>query len=379
LSDDSFIPLSIPDLRGREREYLVACVDDNWVSSAGPFVIQLEDWMARLAERKYAVATVNGTTALQLALAGLELGADNLVVVPDWTFAASINAVYHAGGKPLLIDVSSETWSLDPELLSTVLRSPPGRIGAVMAVDTLGHPAELEAIGALCDSHGIPMIEDAAGALGSTCHSRPAGNFGRAACFSFNGNKLVTAGGGGMLVTDDAALARRVRHLSTQARPDDDYVHDAVGFNYRMTNVNAAIAIAQLERLDEILAIKRAIAARYDLALGPLEGIQPMPRANWANSNCWLYSIRLGSEAAARSLVQALAHEKIQARIFWRSLSAQKPYALAPKTLTGVSADLSGTVVSLPCSSNLSEAQQQRVIAAIGRWHDDTATQGRRP
>ena len=366
-----FIPLATPDLRGREREYLAQCVDDNWVSSAGPFVEEIERRMAVLAGREHAVATVSGTTALQLALRAFDIQSeDDLVVVPDWSFAATANAVYHAGATPLFVDVDHETWSLDPTMLARVFGEMGRVIKGVIGVDTLGHPAAWQELEVLCSKHGVPLVEDAAGALGSTAWDRPAGNFGQAACFSFNGNKLVTAGGGGMLVTDDARIAARARHLSTQARSGEDYIHDDIGFNYRMPNINAAVGLAQLERLDEIVGRKKSIAARYDEDVVKMEGLTPMPRADWADSNCWLYSLLLPCEEDARTLIGALQKRRIQARVFWLSLSGQNPYRSAPNRLGNVSAYLSGRVVSLPCSSHLAVDEQSRVIGALASWHE---------
>jgi dTDP-4-amino-4,6-dideoxygalactose transaminase len=366
-----FIPLATPDLRGREREYLVQCVDDNWVSSAGPFVEEIERRMAVLAGREHAVATVSGTTALQLALRAFEIQSEeDLVVVPDWSFAATANSVYHAGATPLFVDVTHETWSLDPTLLARVFDERGQAIKGVIGVDALGHPAAWQDLEALCNKHGVPLIEDAAGALGSTAWGRPAGSFGQAACFSFNGNKLVTSGGGGMLVTDDARIAARARHLSTQARSGEDYVHDDIGFNYRMPNINAAVGLAQLERLDEVVSAKRSIAARYNEEVSKMEGLTPMPCADWADPNCWLYSLLLPCEEDAQTLIGALRKDRIQARVFWRSLSRQDPYRSAPKHLSDVSAGLSGRVVSLPCSSHLTAEDQSRVIGVMASWHE---------
>ncbi len=362
------IPLATPDLRGREAEYLARCVADNWVSSAGPFVDEFEARVAALAGRGHGVATASGTAALQLALLGLGLGPGDLVAVPDWTFAATANAVIHAGGTPLLVDVSPETWTLDPALLAEALEHHAGHIKAVVPVHTLGHPADMDAILAHCAEAGVAAVEDAAGAIGAAYKGRPAGAFGHAAIFSFNANKTVTAGGGGMIVSDDEALARRARHLSTQARVGEDYVHDAAGFNFRMTNLNAALGLAQLERLDEMVAAKRAIAARYDAALADRDDLAPMPRASWAEHGCWLYSLTAATADEAGRLIDQLSGHGIEARRFWTALSAQAPYAGAPQRLAGVSRDLSGRVVSLPSSSWLAEADQGRVIAALGGW-----------
>ena len=185
---------------------------------------------------------------------------------------------------------------------------------------------------------------------------------------SFNGNKTVTAGGGGMIVTDREDWAAHARHLSTQARTGTDYVHDEVGFNFRMTNLNAAVGLAQIERLDDMVAAKRRIAARYDEILAERNDLRPMPRAEWAEHNCWLYSVLAGSVADARDLADHMGGRGVQARRFWRSLSEQKPYSGAPAKLTGTSAMLSGRVVSLPCSSGLADGAQDRVIAALCDW-----------
>jgi perosamine synthetase len=372
------IPLAVPDLRGREREYLLQCVDDNWVSSAGPHVTAFEAQLANLTGRHFAVATTNGTTALQLALAGLEIGAGDHVLIPDWTFAATANAVYHAGATPYFVDVERETWTLDPDLVDRVLGDAGQSIAAVICVHTLGHPARMDALMAVCRKYDVPLIEDASGAIGSTCNGAPVGSFGTAACFSFNGNKLVTAGGGGMIVTDDETLANRARHLSTQARVGNAYQHDAVGWNYRMTNVNAAIGLAQMERLEEMVACKRRIAAEYDAVFGGFEFLQLMPRAAWADTNFWLYSLLLPGTREAGELVEFLGARQIQARIFWESLSAQTPYADAPKCLSGVSTDISGRVVSLPCSTQLDATAQARVTAAVIDWINTQATRRNR-
>ena len=363
------IPLSVPDLRGREAELLVGCVRDNWVSSAGPEVIAFEAALRDLTGRRYAQATVNGTAALHLAVLAAGVKPGDRVIVPDWTFAGTANAVAHAGAVPYFVDIAPADWALDPALVESVLRDDP-TVKAVIAVDPLGHSADFDALSTLCRDRGVALIEDAAAAIGARYRGRPCGMGGDVSIFSFNGNKTVTAGGGGMVVTDDEQIAHKVRHLSTQARLDADYLHDMVGFNYRMTNINAAVGLAQMERLDEMVAARRAIAARYDQAFADLCGITPMPRPGHSESTCWLYSVQLPDEAAARGLVTALDEAGADARLFWRSLSAQAPWGTAPRRLNGVAAGLSGSVVSLPCSSSLSGADQGRVIAAARAWHE---------
>ena len=363
------IPLSVPDLRGREAEFLAACVRDNWVSSAGPFIVEFEQKISALAGQSHAVATVNGTAALQLALVAAGVQPGDFVVVPDWTFAATCNAVYHAGATPIFVDITAESWTLDPELVEQVLRKGGDRpISAVIAVDALGHPAQFDELAVICARYGATLIEDAAGAIGASYKGRPAGGLAEIATFSFNGNKTLTTGGGGMILTANAEVARLARQLSTQARSGESYSHHAIGFNYRMTNVNAAIGLGQLERLHEMVARKREIATSYDTILDGRTDLAPMPRASWADHNCWLYSVLCADESAASSLVGHMKSCDIEARGFWRSLSAQEPYADAPTLLKKVSREITGRVVSLPCSSSLTEDDQSRVLNALADW-----------
>lgn len=361
------IPLCIPDLRGREKELLVKCVEENWVSSAGPEVTAFERAIAELTGKAHAVAVVNGTAALHLALMASGLKPGDRVIVPDWTFAASANAVAHAGATPVFVDVSEADWALDCDLVAQALASNEG-IKAVIAVDPLGHAADFDRLRPVCLRHGVALIEDAAGAIGGQYRGRPCGALGDIATFSFNGNKTVTAGGGGMVMTDNADAANLIRHISTQARPTREYRHDRVGYNYRMTNINAAVGLAQIERLAEMVASKRAIAVRYDAALAGREDIVPMPRPEHSQSSCWLYSVRLASEDDAQSLVATMDQAGIETRVFWRSLAEQGVWTAAPQLLNGTSKSLSGRIVSLPSSSSLAEGEQNRVIAAIRRF-----------
>ena len=360
------IPLAIPDLRGNEAAYLARCVADNWVSSAGPEVGKIEARMAALSGRAHGVATVNGTAALHLALVMAGVGSGHRVVLPDWTFAATANAVLMAGATPVFVDVTAESWTLDPALLADAIAD--HAPAAVLPVHVLGHPADMDPIMAACAEKGIAVIEDAAGAIGAVYRGRPVGGLGDAATFSFNGNKTITAGGGGVLVTDRTDWAVHARALSAQARAGAAYRYLEPAFNYRMPNINAALGLAQLERLDEMVSAKRAIAARYDAAMAERADLAPMPRCDWAESGCWLYSVRCADRTAAADLVDHLNRAGADARLFWETLSDQEPYAAYPRLRTGVATSLSGTVVSLPCSSQLTEADQGRVIAALAGW-----------
>ncbi len=363
--DKDAIPLHVPDLRGRERDYLTKCIDDGWVSSAGPLVPEFENRIAQLSGRSHAVATSSGTAALHLALIALGIKSGDLVVLPDWTFAASANAICHAGAEPLFVDVASDSWTLDPDAVRAAIEREGSRIGAIMCVYALGLPEHISDLEAIAADAGLPLIMDAAGALGATYCGEPAAKWGTAACYSFNGNKIITTGGGGVIVTDDPDLSNELKALSAQARVGRDYFHAAIGWNSRMPNINAALGLAQLDRLDEMLIEKQRIAAAYDAVLTDRKDVVAMPRSRNAVHNNWLYSVRLASEESADSMIAHLERAGVHARNFWRSLSAQRPYSGFPKDPVPVSTALSGTVVSLPCSSSLSLEDQARVIHAL--------------
>lgn len=362
------IPVAVPDLRGNELAYLTKCIEDNWVSSVGPFVREMEKRIATLTGCRYGIATVNGTTGIQLALSALGIGAGDHVLVPDWTFCASANAIFHAGAQPYFVDISRESWTIDDRLVSSIINESKIRISAVIVVHALGHPANLGPLKAVCQDANVKLIEDAAGALGATYKGNPVGSFGDCAVFSFNGNKTITAGGGGMVVTNNTSLANKMSQLSSQARKTSEYKYEDVGFNFRMTNLNAAVGLAQLERLDEMLVAKRTIAESYDLAIAGRSDIMAMPRCGWAESSKWLYAVLCSSKNDATSLVSHLKTYSIESNIFWLSLSGQPPYANCMNTLNGVSEDISNRVVILPCSSSLSSEDQIRVITSLREW-----------
>lgn len=361
------IPLTIPDLRGREIEFLSNCVQTNWVSTAGPQITEFENVIKSFVGSNYAVSTVNGTCALHLALMAAGVGPGDLVIVPDWTFAASINAIYHAGALPYFHDVNRD-WSLDPESIAETLITKDPKIKAVLAVHPLGRPADIEKIRRYCDKYEVALIEDAAGALGATYKGQKVGTFGHLAVFSFNGNKVVTAGGGGVITTNDKNLAQYVRHISTQARLGNDYSHDAVGWNYRMTNLNAALGLAQMERCDEMIAIRHQIAKTYDQALRLRTDILLPPTIDYGIGNAWLYNVLCADSNTAMALVAHLQEYNIESRIFWRALSDQPPYANAPRRPCNRAKALSGRVVSLPSSSSLTTHQQDYVLQAISHF-----------
>ena len=269
-----FIPLSVPCLAGNEWAYVKECLDTNWVSSVGAFVDRFEGMAAAALGVGHAVATMNGTAALHIALKLAGVEADDEVVVSDLTFIAPANVVRYLGAWPVFVDAEPRYWQMDPQKLRDFLRKECDfaggtlknrhtgrRVAALLPVHILGHPCDMDPILEEAGAFGLPVVEDATESLGVRYNGRPAGSFGRMACLSFNGNKILTTGGGGMLVTNDAELARRARHLTTQAKDDTvEYIHGEVGFNYRLTNVLAAIGVAQMEQLESHVADKRATA-----------------------------------------------------------------------------------------------------------------------
>jgi dTDP-4-amino-4,6-dideoxygalactose transaminase len=377
MSDNTMVPLAIPTIGAREIELVTEAVTSGYVSSVGPFVTEFENKFAETVGSQYAVACATGTAALHIALRVLGVEAGDEVAVSDFTFVGSVNPIAYQGASPLFVDSEPETWNMDSSLLIEHLT---GRLSrgeampkAVEVVHVLGQPAQMDELLQFCGEHGIAVLEDAAESLGARwsqgalagTHTGTAGTIG---AFSFNGNKIVTTGGGGMIVTDDEALAARARHLSTQAKvPAVGYLHDEVGYNYRLTNLAAALGVAQLERLEEFVDRKRAIAARYDAALSPL-GIQTPPRVPGLDATYWLYSALVPADLGLEGrdlLLKHLNTHNIGARALWRPLHQQPPYKDARRLGGAVAIDLFERGLSLPCSFELTDAQQDRAIDAV--------------
>lgn len=376
------IPLAVPNLGGNEARYLQECIDTTFVSTVGPFVERFEEMVAQAAGAPHrAVATSAGTTGLHAALVAVGVGPGDLVILPTFTFAASANAIAHCGAMPWLLDVGAGDWTLDPALVERVLadecdmrdgrpvrRACGRRVAAVMPVHTLGVPADMDALVAVARRHGLKVVADAAAALGSRLGERRVAEMGAdLSVISFNGNKTVTAGGGGAVVGADPELLATVRHLTTTARVGADYLHDRVGFNYRMTNLQAAVGCAQLERLDEFVAAKRRIRAAYDAAFAGTPGLAPFPQPPGRLSECWFSGFVVESPPCppVPALRDALRRADIDARPFWRPMHLQPSFAEAPRTASPVADGLWGRVLTLPCSTGLTEAEQNAVVDAL--------------
>lgn len=366
--------LSPPDVGPLERAMLLDAFDSGWIAPVGPHLDAFEREMTAAVQTPYAVALASGTAALHLALRGLGVGAGDVVVVPSFTFAATVNAVLYVGATPVFVDVDARSWTVDVGLLADVLDDLERRgrpAGAVIPVDLYGQCADYDRLLEVCSTRGVVVVEDAAEALGSSYRGRPAGSFGHAAAFSFNGNKIVTCSGGGMLVTDDAELARVARHLASQARePVAHYEHRTVGYNYRLSNLLAAVGCAQLDGLDRKVKARREINRTYRRELADVPGISFMPVADYGDGNCWLTCILVDPEecgATPDQLRLRLEAAGIESRRTWKPLHLQPAYHPVERYGGAVCEHVFERGLCLPSGSGLTEDQQGRVIGAIRR------------
>ena len=364
--------LSPPHVCGRERELVADAFESNWIAPLGPHVDAFEREVAAAAGRRQAAALSSGTAALHLAVRMLGIGDGDEVLVSDLTFSATVNAVVYERARPVFIDATRESWNLDPGLVAEELERC-GRAGrppkAVIAVDLYGQCADYDPIVAACERWGVPLIEDAAEALGASYRGRPAGSFGVMAALSFNGNKIITTSGGGMLLADDERWTAQARFLATQARdPAPHYEHSQIGFNYRMSNVAAAIGRGQLESLPERVAARRANFAAYREGLGDLPGLAFMPEASYGSCTRWLTCVTIAPAAfgASREDVRlALEAENIEARPVWKPMHLQPVFAGCRAIGGSVSAELFENGLCLPSGSSLARADRDRVIAIV--------------
>jgi perosamine synthetase len=361
------IPVSSPDLSGNESRYVQDCLESTWISSLGSYIERFEAGFAELCAVPHGVATCNGTAALHLALLAAGVGPGDEVVVPAMTYVACANAVTYCGATPVLADVTPGTWTLDPGSCAAVM-SP--RTRAVMAVHLYGHPADMDALRAVADAHDAAVVEDAAEAHGSRYRGRPVGSLGDVAAFSFFGNKILTTGEGGMVTTADAAAAQRVRLLRGQGQdPARRYWHVVRGFNYRMTNVAAAIGVAQLERVQTLVARRDDVAAWYREELEGLAGVRLQREEPWARRANWLTGAVLEDPAMDRDgVMRRLEDRGIETRPFFPALHHLPAYReLAEPGALPVSELLADTGLCLPTSSVMTRADVARVAAELRR------------
>jgi pyridoxal phosphate-dependent aminotransferase EpsN len=366
------IYLSAPHMSGREQEYIREAFDTNWVAPVGPHIDRFEEEFAQKIGLQHAVAVASGTAAMHLAIRHLQLAPGEEVFCSTGTFAASVNPVVYERGSPVFIDSDPATWNLDCNLLSEELQrcAKRGKLPrAVIAVDLYGQCADWAALRTICDFYEVPLIEDAAEALGATYCEKPAGSFGWANIFSFNGNKIITTSGGGMLATNDATLAGSARFLATQARdPAPHYEHSTIGYNYRLSNLLAGVGRAQLRVLEERVAARRAIFDQYHAALGSEPGISFMPEAPYGRSTRWLTCVLIDPEqfGATRENVRLhLESQNIESRPVWKPMHRQPVFESCRRVGGEVAERFFRDGLCLPSGSPLTPSDLERVISAF--------------
>jgi dTDP-4-amino-4,6-dideoxygalactose transaminase len=366
------IYLSPPDVSDVERKLLLAAFDSNWVAPVGPDLDAFEAQVADLVGVRHAVALSSGTAALHLALVAAGVRRGDTVLVPSFTFAATANAVMYLGARPVFLDSTAESWNVDPELVADELhrRARAARLPrAVIVVDMYGQCADYDPLLAVCDRYGVALVEDAAEALGATYRGRAAGSFGLAGVLSFNGNKIITTGGGGMLVTDDDRVADKTRYLATQARePVAHYEHREIGYNYRLSNLLAAVGRGQVQRLGGLIAARGETTRHYRAALADLPGLTFMPVADYGTPNWWLTCLLVDADefgASRDEIIAALGAQHIEARPTWKPMHLQPVFRGFGVRGGAVSADLFQRGLCLPSGSALTAHDRQRVVDTI--------------
>lgn len=377
------IALSLPNLSGNEWEYVKQCLDTGWISTAGSFVDRFEVEFAKYLGINGAVSVVNGTAALHVSLQLLGVEANDLVIMPNITFVASANAISYVGASPLLIDIDQNSWQMDLDLLETFLstdcklddlqvlvhKETGRKVGALMIVHVQGGMCDMSRLLALCKDYNLPVLEDAAEALGARHTGQFAGTLGDIGCFSFNGNKIMSTGGGGMIVSGNPNHLQRAKHLTTTAKRDSlTYFHDEVGYNYRLVNVLAALGVAQLEQLDNFIASKIATAGYYRDNLSGVGdiGFQLVP--DGVRSNEWLFTITTSS---MQELLEYLNLNGVMSRPFWTPMNQLPMYSdNLYISHSDVSARVHSTALSIPCSTNIAQSDLEKVVSTIKMFFD---------
>ncbi|MFJ6197796.1 DegT/DnrJ/EryC1/StrS family aminotransferase [Micromonospora sp. NPDC092111] len=365
------ILLSSPDVGPAEEAGVLRALRSGWVAPLGPEVDAFEREVADRVGVPHALALSSGTAALHLALLALGAGPGRVVLVPTLTFVATANAVLYTGARPVFVDCEPATGNIDVALTTELIgsfRRAGTPVAAVVPVDLFGSCADYDPLLAACQAAEVPVLEDAAEALGSTYRGRAAGAFGNAGVLSFNGNKMITTSGGGMLLSHDAALVARARHLSTQARqPADHYEHHELGYNYRLSNVLAALGRAQLGRLDELLDRRRRLREHYAKLFAAAPGVEVLAESD-PGSNCWLTVVLVDPGRAgwhATDLAAHLSRERIETRPVWKPMHRQRLFADAEAHLTGAADQLFARGIALPSGSVLTEEQIGRITESI--------------
>jgi len=381
------IPLSVPKIEGNESKYVLDCLNTGWISSAGSYVNQFEDMVAKYAGAKYGVACMNGTVGLHIAQVLLDITKDDHVIAPNITFIATLNAIKYTGAQPILIDVDINNWQMDLGLLEQYLEqntefkttksgtycfdtTTNKRVRAIMPVHVLGNIGDMDRLLSISKKYHLDIIEDSTEALGATFKNKHAGTFGKIGVFSFNGNKIISTGGGGVIVTDDQDIAKKARHLTTQAKISAmDYIHDEIGYNYRLVNVLAAIGVAQMETFNTTLQSKASMDRFYRKHLNNIGDIKFQEIPVGTHPNGWLFTFRTSK---MRQLLAYLNSNGVQARPFWMPMNQLEMFKKDIYiTNANVSATVYETSISIPSSSGITNKQLQTVVETIKAFYKD--------
>ncbi len=365
INQDNFTPLHAPIFEGNEIAYVTDCIESNFVSSVGEYVNRLEEMLQEYTGAKYAVVTVNGTAALHVSLILCDVVRDDEVLMPALTFIATANAVSYIGATPHFVEVDEETLGVDAKKLDDYLseissmkdgfcvnKQSRKRIKAIVPMHTFGHPVDMDALNTVAKKYNIEVIEDAAESLGSFYKGKHTGNHAKLSAISFNGNKIITTGGGGAILTNDEVLAQKAKHITTTAKIPHkwEFNHDMIGFNYRMPALNAALGVAQMEQMDKFVRAKRALALRYMEAFKDIEGVKIFKEPKYAQSNYWLGALILdkGYEDIRDELLQVTNDANIMTRPIWTLMSKLEMFKECPKMNLSVSESLEKRVINIP-------------------------------
>jgi len=375
------IPLSVPLLNGNEWKYVKDCLDTGWISSAGSYVNQFEQDVAAFAGAKYGIACMNGTAGLHIAQILSGVTAEDHVIAPNITFIATLNAIKYTGATPILVDVDPSSWQMDLDLLEQFLsentvekrvdnirytynRATNKRIKAILPVHVLGNVGDMDRLTALAEKYNIAIIEDSTESLGSYYKGKHTGTFGQFGVFSFNGNKIISTGGGGVIVTDDEALAKKAKHLTTQAKVSAmDYIHDEIGYNYRLVNILAAVGVAQMEQFPDLLKSKRKMDKFYRSELQGVGDIEFQAVSKDVEANCWLFTFKT---SRMRELLSFLNENGVQSRPFWMPMNQLEMFQEdIYVTETDCSSEIYATCISIPSSAGITEDEMKEVVKQI--------------
>ena len=368
------IPLSVPSIKGNEWKYVKECLDTEWISSVGKFVDKFEQDVANYLGAKHAIACMNGTSALHISLMLADVRPNDEVIVPTITFIAPANAVKYVGADPVFIDCDDfcnidtnkvrDFFETQCDLINGNLinKKTKRRIAAIIPVHVFGNPVDMEPLMELANRYNLKVIEDATESLGSEYKGKKTGALGLLGCLSFNGNKIITTGGGGMIITDDESLAKRAKHLTTQAKEEGmEYIHNEIGLNYRLVNVLAAIGVAQLEEIDNYVEIKRRNSNLYKELLAETH-FTLLDEPDYAKSNKWFYAVLCKDKKEKEFLLQHLNSNGVQARPLWFLNHLQKPYVKCQSYKIEKALKMYDTIVNIPCSVNLTEKEIKEVV-----------------